>query len=376
MATSTLSQNLTLYIGLISGTSVDGVDCVLVDFSENTPKIVSTHFQPSPEELRNDVLEVCTGEHLSPEQLGTLDIKIGHFFAAAVNELLALSKVNAKDIAAIGSHGQTVWHKPNGDYPFSMQLGDPNSIAYLSKIKTVADFRRMDVAAGGQGAPLAPLLHQDVFYSTQFDRAVVNIGGISNITCLPASGKNLAFDTGPGNVLMDYWIGKHQQKRYDENGDWAATGQIEPALLQRFLAEPYLKLAHPKSTGRELFNGNWLETQLKGFGKVSAADVQATLLEFTAATIAADINAAMKPSALYVCGGGAHNSVLMAAIAKKLPSCQVDSTAALGIDPDWVEAVAFAWMARMRVLGRAIDTRAFTGAAKPVILGGVYSAVA
>lgn len=374
MTTSTLTPLSTLYIGLISGTSVDGVDCVLVDFNENTAKIVSTHFQPSPEKLRNDVLKVCKGEPLNPEQLGILDIKIGHFFAAAVNELLVISKTNAKDIAAIGSHGQTVWHKPNGDHPFSMQLGDPNSIAYLSKIKTVADFRRMDVAAGGQGAPLAPLLHQDVFYSAQSDRAVVNIGGISNITCLPASGGNLAFDTGPGNVLMDYWIGKHQQKRYDENGDWAATGQIVPELLARFLEEPYLKLPHPKSTGRELFNGDWLEMQLSDFDKVSAADVQATLLEFTATTIAADINAAMKPSALYVCGGGAHNAVLMAAIAKKLPNCQVDSTAALGIDPDWVEAVAFAWMARMRILGRAINTSAFTGAARPVTLGGVYLA--
>ncbi|MFT6094749.1 MAG: anhydro-N-acetylmuramic acid kinase [Pseudohongiellaceae bacterium] len=373
MATSTPTLSSTLYIGLISGTSVDGVDCVLVDFSDNTPKIVSTHFQPSPEELRNEVIQVCKGELLSPEQLGTLDIKIGHFFAAAVNELLAISKTQAKDIAAIGSHGQTVWHKPNGDYPFSMQLGDANCIAYLSQIKTVADFRRMDVAAGGQGAPLAPLLHQDVFYSNQDDRAIVNIGGISNITCLPASGNNLAFDTGPGNVLMDYWIGKHQQKRYDENGDWAATGQIEPSLLELFMTQPYLKLPNPKSTGRELFNGNWLEIQLSNFGDVSPADVQATLLEFTAATIAADISLTMKPTALYVCGGGAHNTALMASLARKLPYCQVDSTAALGIHPDWVEAVAFAWMARMRILERAIDTSAFTGAARPVILGGVYS---
>lgn len=374
MTPSNFAAESALYIGLISGTSVDGVDCVLVDFSDNTPKIVSTHFQPSPELLRNEVLEVCTGETLSPEQLGTLDIKIGHFFAAAVNELLTLSKTQANDVAAIGSHGQTVWHKPNGDHPFSMQLGDPNSIAYLSAITTVADFRRMDVAAGGQGAPLAPLLHQDVFYSPAADRAVVNIGGISNITCLPATGEKLAFDTGPGNVLMDYWIGKHQQKRYDENGDWAATGQSVPALLQRFLAAPYLKLPHPKSTGRELFNGDWLESQLSNFGEVCAADVQATLLEFTATTIAADINAAIKPSALYVCGGGAHNAALMAALAKHLPSCKVDSTQVLGIDPDWVEAVAFAWMARMRILGRPINTSPFTGAARPVILGGVYSA--
>ncbi|MFT4672674.1 MAG: anhydro-N-acetylmuramic acid kinase [Pseudohongiellaceae bacterium] len=374
MAASTPTLPSTLYIGLISGTSVDGVDCVLVDFKDNTPKIVSTHFQPSSSIMRSEVLRVCTGELLSPAQLGTLDIKIGRFFAAAVNELLAISKVHAKDIAAIGSHGQTVWHNPNGDYPFSMQLGDANSIAYLSQIQTVADFRRMDVAAGGQGAPLAPLLHQDVFYSNQADRAVVNIGGISNITCLPASGKNLAFDTGPGNVLMDYWIGKHQQKRYDENGDWGATGQIEPALLKLFRAEPYLKLPNPKSTGRELFNGDWLEIQLSNFDDVSPADVQATLLEFTAATIAADISLTMKPTALYVCGGGAHNAALMASLARKLPLCQVDSTAALGIHPDWVEAVAFAWMARMRILNRPIDTSAFTGATRPVILGGVYSA--
>ena len=367
------SNPTTLYIGLISGTSVDGVDCVLVDFSENTPKIVSTHFQPSPEELRNEVLKVCAGAPLSLEQLGTLDIKIGHFFAAAVNELLALSNTLPRDIAAIGSHGQTVWHKPNGAYPFSMQLGDANSIAYLTNIKTVADFRRMDVAAGGQGAPLAPLLHQDIFYCATTDRAVVNIGGISNITCLPASGKNLAFDTGPGNVLMDYWIGKHKHQRYDENGDWAMTGQIVSALLDRFLAEPYLKLPHPKSTGRELFNGDWLEKQLSEFSEIAPADVQATLLEFTATTVACDIGLQIQPSALYVCGGGAHNTALIASLARKLANCKVDSTAALGVHPDWVEAVAFAWMARERMLGRLIDTAAFTGAARPVALGGVYS---
>lgn len=362
------------YIGLISGTSVDGVDCVLVDFKDDTPKLVSTYFKASPEDLRDEVLKVCSGERLSPELLGTLDIKIGHFFASAVNELLAASEIDAKDIAAIGSHGQTVWHKPDGDYPFSLQLGDASSIAYLTNIRTVADFRSMDVAAGGQGAPLAPLLHQDVFYSATADRVVVNIGGISNITCLPASGKNLAFDTGPGNVLMDYWIGKHQQKRYDENGDWAATGQIDPILLERFLREPYLKLPHPKSTGRELFNGAWLENQLVDFSQVAPVDVQATLLEFTAMTIAGDIDLLIKPSALYICGGGAHNAALMTSLANKLSHCEVDSTAALGIDPDWVEAVAFAWMARQRILNRPIDTSTFTGAAKPVILGGVYSA--
>lgn len=366
--------NENLFIGLISGTSVDGVDCVLVDFSDKAPKIVSTHFEPSPAKLRDDVLKICSGEKLSPKVLGSLDKDIGIFFAEASNALLGKSGVLASAVMAIGSHGQTVWHQPEGEHSFTLQLGDPNIIAYKTGITTVADFRRMDMAAGGQGAPLAPLLHQAVFHCPTADRAVVNIGGISNITCLPSAGDGVAFDTGPGNVLMDYWINKHKGERFDSNGDWASSGEPQPALLARFLKEPYLAASHPKSTGRELFNGNWLEAILLDFESLAAADVQASLIEFTASSIAAAIKPLMTPSALYVCGGGAHNKVLMAALAKHMGDCQVASTETLGIHPDWVEAVAFAWMANETIAGRKINTRPFTGASQAISLGGIYSA--
>lgn len=363
-----------LYIGLISGTSVDGVDCVLVEFKNDQPTIVATHFKPAPAELRASTLQLCAGEKIDLASLGNLDIQIAQFFSEAVNELLSQSSIKATQIAAIGSHGQTVWHQPEGEFPFTLQIGDANTIAFLTGIDTVADFRRMDMAAGGQGAPLAPLLHRNVFQHQKFDRAVVNIGGISNITCLPAHGACLAFDTGPGNVLMDYWIDKHQGKRFDDNGEWAATGTVNAKLLSLLLDEGYFELEHPKSTGRELFNGAWLEKKLSQHSSVPNADVQATLIQLTAITIASQITKLMTPSALYVCGGGAHNSVLMSALKEQLQSASVESTQALGMDPDWVEAIAFAWMAKERIANRTIDTSAFTGASKPVLLGGVYSA--
>ncbi|MFK7865380.1 MAG: anhydro-N-acetylmuramic acid kinase [Pseudohongiellaceae bacterium] len=362
-----------LYVGLISGTSVDGVDCALVDFAGDSPKVVSTHFQETPEDLRELVLRACSGDTISPATLGSLDHQIGHFFATGTQALLDQEGVSASEIIALGSHGQTVWHQPSGEHPFTLQLGDPNIIAFDTGIVTIADFRRMDMAAGGQGAPLAPLLHQAVFYSEAEDRAVVNIGGISNITCLPTSGSSLAFDTGPGNVLMDYWINKHQGHRYDSKGDWAKSGQAQSALINHLLDEPYLKAPYPKSTGRELFNGNWLESKLAQFSALSPADVQASLVEFTARSIATSILELMTPSALYVCGGGAHNKVLMAALSAHLDDCKVTSTELLSIHPDWVEAVAFAWMAKETLAGRKIDTRPFTGAARPVTLGGLYT---
>ncbi len=362
-----------LYVGLISGTSVDGVDCALVQFDQDQPTLLCSHFKPSPDELRQKVLQICSGEKVDLSSLGQIDIQVGRFFAEGVNELLEESGTKPKNVTAIGSHGQTFWHQPAGLYPFSMQLGDPNSIAFHTGITTVADFRRMDIVAGGQGAPLAPLLHRNVFQSSESSRAVANIGGISNLTCLPVNGKSAAFDSGPGNVLMDYWIGKHQQRRYDENGQWAASGKVNLGLLDKLLDESYFSLSYPKSTGRELFNGEWLETKLELVPAIDPADVQATLLALTAKTIAADLTRLMAAEALYVCGGGAHNGTLMTALRIELPDTEVTSTEALGIDPDWVEAIAFAWMARERMEGRALDTRPFTGAIEPVMLGGVYT---
>ena len=264
---------------------------------------------------------------------------------------------------------------PQGDTRFTLQIGDPNSIAQLSGITTIADFRRRDMAAGGEGAPLAPVLHRNCFQSTSSDRVVLNVGGIANITVLNKDGTCLAFDTGPANVLMDYWIGKHQQKNYDKNGDWAASGNIIQPLLKLLLNEPYFSRATPKSTGRELFNGLWLEEKLQKLGlDLAITDVQATLLRFTIDSIVNGIRKTSQPAEVYVCGGGVHNNAFMDNLQVQLSDCNVLSTAKLGIDPDWVEAIAFAWMAKQTGEGRTIDTTPFTGATQATVLGGIYKA--
>lgn len=362
-----------LFIGLISGTSVDGIDCALVDFASGKPELLASHCSPLASSLREDILTLCEGTGLSLGMLGETHVRIGRAFAHAVTELLESAGKAPEEIAAIGSHGQTVWHQPKGDAPFTLQLGDANSIAQRTGITTVADLRGRDMAAGGQGAPLAPLLHREVFYSQNVDRVIINIGGISNITVLPRQGSCLAFDTGPGNVLMDYWIHKHQSLDYDKDGAWAAQGQFNLGLLNALLGETYFSQELPKSTGRELFNGPWLEAKLSALGQqISPVDVQATLLTFTVTTIVSDLTRYCAPQEIYVCGGGAHNKALMDQLGKVASDCSVSSTADLGIAPDWVEAIAFAWMAKQALEGTPVDTRPFTGAREPVHLGGIY----
>lgn len=368
-------SNDDLYIGLISGTSVDGVDCALVSFAEPQPRLVASHFKPCDDALRQRVLTLCSGADIDLRLLGHTHVEIGEVFAEAAAELLEQAGVPAHEVAAIGSHGQTVWHQPGGEHPFSLQLGDPNTIAQRSGITTVADLRGRDMAAGGEGAPLAPLLHREVFHSDNVDRCVVNIGGMANITVLPRQGACLAFDTGPGNVLMDYWVGKHRQQRYDENGDWAAQGQFSLSLLNALLDEPYFGKAVPKSTGRELFNGEWLEGKISQCGlQLDPVHVQATLLTFTVTTIVSDLTRYCSPQEVYICGGGVHNTGLMRELGKVASDFSIDSTTTLGVDPDWVEAMAFAMMARKTLRGEAVDTAPFTGATAPVILGGIYQA--
>lgn len=357
----------------MSGTSVDGVDCALVQFDKDQPKLVATHSEAIDPQLKADILTLCSGKNINLELYGNTDVAIGRLFAKAATAILAKENINRSAVRAIGSHGQTVFHHPAGTTPFSLQIGDPNSIAQLSGITTVADFRRRDMAAGGEGAPLAPLLHRKCFQSASTDRVVLNVGGIANITVLNKDGTCLAFDTGPANVLMDYWIGKHQQKSFDKNGDWAASGTVIQPLLKILLDEPYFARAAPKSTGRELFNGPWLEAKLHRHGQeIALADAQATLLRFTIDSIVAEIRKTANPTEVYVCGGGAHNNAFMAGLQARLRDCNVHSTAKLGIDPDWVEAIAFAWMAKQTMEGRAIDTTPFTGAKQPTILGGIY----
>lgn len=367
--------NSDYYIGLISGTSVDGVDCALLLFDGNQPKLVATHSEAIDPNLRENILQLCTGQDVSLANFGETDIAIGQLFAKGATSLLANAGIEKASVRAIGSHGQTVFHQPSGDQRFSLQIGDPNSIAQHSGITTVADFRRRDMAAGGEGAPLAPLLHRNCFQSASTDRVVLNVGGIANITVLNRDGTCLAFDTGPANVLMDFWIDKHQGKHYDKNGDWAASGNVVPSLLKLLLEESYFARPVPKSTGRELFNGPWLEGKLNTLGDdLPAADVQATLLRFTIDSIVEEIRKTSEPTEVYVCGGGAHNNAFMAGLQARMRSSNVLSTAKLGIEPDWVEAIAFAWMAKQTIEGRPIDTSPFTGAQDAIILGGIYQA--
>jgi len=364
-----------LYIGMLSGTSVDGVDCALVRFDGDKPVLIQSHFKDYPPALRERVLTLCSGTTTDLGIVGQTHIEIGKLFASAVLELLEETEFLPKNISAIGSHGQTVWHQPDGDNPFSLQLGDPNTIVEHTGITTIADLRGRDLAAGGQGAPLAPLLHREVFYSADVDRAVVNIGGIANITMLPRTSDCFAFDTGPGNVLMDYWVNKHKHQRYDDHGNWASEGQFNLTLLNALLDEEYFSRGIPKSTGRELFNGPWLEAKIKKCGlELDPVHVQATLLTFTVTTIVSDLARYCSPQEIYICGGGAHNEILLTELEKMASEYSVDSTASLGIDPDWVEAVAFAWMARMAMEDRAVNTQPFTGANGPVPLGAVYRA--
>jgi anhydro-N-acetylmuramic acid kinase len=287
--------------------------------------------------------------------------------------LMQEAGVSAAEVAAIGSHGQTLRHGPTGPHPFTMQLGDASVIAERTGVRTVADFRRRDVAAGGQGAPLVPAFHAAMFGGSGEDRAVLNLGGIANITLLPGAGPISGFDTGPGNGLMDAWVLHHHGERYDRGGALAARGAVDEALLRRLLDEPWLSLPPPKSTGRDLFHHGWLQSRLGGEER-AVADVQATLCEFTACTVMQALRAALPNCRrLLVCGGGVHNPALRAALAAQWPGLVIESTAAHGLDPDFVEALAFAWLARETLAGRPGNLPAVTGARGLRVLGAIHA---
>ncbi len=296
-------QDSSLYIGLMSGTSIDAVDAALVDFSTDKPKLIAAIEHPIPASLKQQLTDLCQPSSNEINHMGTADRALGKAFADAVKTLLTHCKVNHFDITAIGSHGQTIRHHPNGEHGFTLQIGDPNTIALTTDITTVADFRRKDVAAGGQGAPLAPIFHRALFGSSNKSRAIINIGGISNISILSSDGSTRGYDTGPGNGLMDLWIHRHQGQAYDKDGCWAATGKIIPELLEKFLSEDFFSLPTPKSTGRELFNDQWL-TEKIAQQKYSPEDVQATLLAFTTESIAIEVEQLKDTNDIYICGGG------------------------------------------------------------------------
>lgn len=362
-----------LYIGIMSGTSMDAIDTVLADFSSQPPKLVATHTHPLPESRRRELLELVRPGGNELERSARLDVQLGRLYAEAVNQLLKKSPCDANEIKAIGSHGQTVRHLPGGEIPYTVQIGDPNAIAQLTGITTVADFRRRDLAAGGQGAPLVPAFHADCFYKSDENRVVLNIGGMANITTLVAGRKGAVsgFDTGPGNVLLDSWINKVQGRSRDQEGGWARSGRTIATLFQRLIADPYFSKLPPKSTGREYFNLEWLQKRLTG--SEEPQDVQATLCELTAASIAKAITEqAPGTTRLLTCGGGVYNNYLMERLQSQLPECVVESTEKHGLPPQWVEATAFAWLARQTMNGLPGNVPAVTGASEAVVLGGIF----
>lgn len=370
-----------LFIGLISGTSMDAVDAALVELSPARIRLLAAHSHPLPAALRADLTALChpggMADRDAIDLLGATDRCLGELFAAAAVELLARSGVAAAAVTAIGSHGQTIRHRPPNvttPHPFSLQIADPNLIAARTGITTVADFRRRDLAVGGQGAPLVPPFHLAAFGHPHAQRALINIGGIANLTLLAGGALVSGFDTGPGNCLLDGWIRRHRGLPYDDRGNWAAAHVADAELLARLLAHPFFARPPPKSTGREDFHLDWLDHQLADAPVPAPGEVQATLLALTASSIAAAVRGhAPEATEIYLCGGGAHNDALLASLQRELAPLPVATTAALGLDPDWVEAAAFAWLARQRLLHRPGNLPAVTGATRPAILGAVYS---
>ena len=362
------------YIGLMSGTSVDGIDAVLVKDENNSLNMVSNHSMEFPEDLKNDIEELLKTFEIHLQKLGEIDHRLGCCYAECVNGLLKRASVDPKDIAAVGCHGQTVFHDPRSKYPFTMQIGDANIIAAKTGIKTVNDFRRMDVALGGDGAPLAPAFHAGYLSSDSEKRIILNLGGIANITILDSDkGDVIGFDTGPANCLMDLWIQKCKGLSYDANGEWANTGNVEETLLNAMLKNYYFTLPAPKSTGKELFNLEWLNSVLKEFAEVSEIDVQATLCELTAKSVAGEIlKYCHETEAVYSCGGGAYNKHLQSRLGFYLPGVKISSTDELGVPVQWVEAIAFAWLTKRRIEEKSGNLPSVTGAVKEAVLGAVY----
>ncbi len=361
------------YIGIMSGTSLDGVDTALVETDGHSNRLLAQDFFSMPADLKQDVLDVCIGQQTTLVKIGEIDHRLGKVFADAVEQLIANNNLDRNDIKAIGSHGQTVFHAPDSAYPFTMQIGDANIIAAQTGITTVADFRRKDMALGGQGAPLVPAFHKALFDHLDNNIVILNIGGISNISIINGD-QTSGYDTGPGNMLMDAWVQKKFDKPYDKDAAIARSGTVQPALLQRLLSEEYLQLPAPKSTGRELFNLPWLEQKLLGL-TLEPQDVLATLAEFTALTIAEQVTGltqSNQQNELLVCGGGAQNPLLMERLQTLLPDWEIGNTLKYGIDSDYMEAMAFAWLAHQTMHNLPGNLPAATGASRLAVLGAIY----
>jgi anhydro-N-acetylmuramic acid kinase len=359
------------FIGVMSGTSADGIDAVLIATGDGQSTLTLGHHRGMPQALRDEILSFRHPGDNELDRLAVLDRQLADEYAAAILALLKEANVSASEITAIGSHGQTLRHHPSGETPYTVQVGDPNRLAELTGMTVVADFRRRDMAAGGQGAPLVPAFHRARLIDAGVPSAVVNVGGIANVTLVSAEGGVRGWDTGPGNTLLDGWISQHNGQRYDDEGSWASTGKVLEPLLNALLADPYFSRPHPKSTGPEYFHLDWLQQSLTG--EEAPQDVQRTLLELTVMSIC-DALSKESVDVVRLCGGGAHNTLLRHRLAESMPYAQVTATTEIGVDPQWVEAWAFAWLAEQTLASLPGNVPAVTGAAGERVLGGIYPA--
>jgi len=381
VTTNVISQNPEYYIGLMSGTSLDAIDAALLDFTDNQIKLLATHSHTLPDVLKQTIEQLNQpGQSGEIHHMAVADLQLADVFAEAVNALLEQTGKRACNIMALGSHGQTIRHLPDGMTPYTLQIGDPNRLAELTGITTVGDFRRRDIAAGGQGAPLAPAFHAALFRTSSENRAILNLGGMANLTLLPADPAQpvTGFDTGPGNVLLDAWYHRHHNEAYDQGGHWASTGQASGQLLATLLKLPFYSLTPPRSTGREQFNLEYLDSTLNQMTEnpkpeAVPEDIQATLSELTACSIAQALTTwGGDCERLLVCGGGVFNTDLHKRLENHLPGLTIESTAVYGMAPEWIEAAAFAWLAKQTLHHQPGNLPEVTGASHNVVLGGIY----
>ncbi|HED17041.1 MAG TPA: anhydro-N-acetylmuramic acid kinase [Gammaproteobacteria bacterium] len=381
MTTNVISRNPETYIGLMSGTSLDAIDVALLDFTDDQINLLATHSHAFPDALKQTIQQLNQpGQRDEIHRMAVADLQLADVFAEAVSALLGQAGKQASSIKALGSHGQTIRHQPNDATPYTLQIGDPNRLAELTGITTVGDFRRRDMAAGGQGAPLAPAFHAALFRTTRENRTILNLGGMANLTLLPADLAQAVtgFDTGPGNILLNAWYQRHHNEAYDQNGLWAGTGQVSEQLLAALLELPFYSITPPRSTGREQFNLEYLDhilDQITLSPKPEAApeNIQATLSELTARSVAHALTTWGGDCArLLVCGGGVFNTDLLKRLAVQLPGLSIESCAAYGMAPEWIEAAAFAWLARQTLHHHSGNLAEVTGATHNVVLGGIY----
>ena len=361
-----------IYVGLMSGTSVDSVDCATLDLSSEEVRVLSCKNFEIPKDLKKDIIQSSQSEKIEQELIDDLDFRMAEVLVESVKEIISDSNIEVKDIKAIGSHGQTIKHEPRSETPYTLQIGDPQKISNDLNITTVGNYRHDDIEAGGEGAPLTPVFHNTVFGSDRKKKAIVNIGGITNITALNYP-ELIGFDTGPGNCLMDCWSRIHNVGNYDDRGSWASSGTINQSLLGVMMEDEYFSRKYPKSTGPDYFSHEWIQKNLLKLSKeILAEDVQATLAQVTVVSLIESINSLnLSEENIYLCGGGVHNDFLCGEINKQSKK-RVSTTFELGIDPDYVEAICFGWLAKQRIENKSFNLSEITGSKGEVYLGRIY----